>query len=39
MTLVSYKDRRNKDIVFEKHEFGIEKATMRKYGSIKTLPG
>jgi len=71
VTLVSYKDRRNKDIViwvtsgwvkstvemkrrirgyfkrwgveeryrFEKQGFGIEKATVRKYGSIKTLLG
>jgi hypothetical protein len=71
MTLVSYKDRRNKDIVmwmtsgwvkstvelkrrirgyfkrwgveecyrFEKQGLGIEKATVRKYGSIKTLLG
>jgi hypothetical protein len=70
-TLVSYKDRRNKDIVmwvtsgwekstielkrrirgyfkrwgveecyrFEKQGFGIEKATVRRYGSIKTLLG
>lgn len=71
VTLVSYKDRRNKDIVmwltsgwvkstvelkrrirgyfkrwgveecyrFEKQGFGIEKATVRRYGSIKTLLG
>lgn len=71
VTLVSYKDRRNKDIImfltsgwvkstielkrrirgyfkrwgveecyrFEKQGFGIEKATVRKYGSIKTLLG
>jgi hypothetical protein len=71
VTLVSYKDRRNKDIVmwvtsgwvkstvemkrrirgyfkrwgveecyrFEKQGFGIEKATVRNYGSIKTLLG
>jgi hypothetical protein len=71
VTLVSYKDRRNKDIVmwvtsgwvkstvelkrrirgyfkrwgveecyrFEKQGLGIEKATVRKYGSIKTLLG
>jgi hypothetical protein len=71
VTLVSYKDRRNKDIViwvtsgwvkstvemkrrirgyfkrwgveeryrFEKQGFGIEKAAVRKYGSIKTLLG
>lgn len=71
VTLVSYKDRRNKDIVmwvtsgwvkstvelkrrirgyfkrwgveecyrFEKQGFGIEKATVCKYGSIKTLLG
>jgi len=70
-TLVSYKDRRNKDIImfltsgwvkstielkrrirgyfkrwgveecyrFEKQGFGIEKATVRRYGSIKTLLG
>ena len=71
VTLVSYKDRRNKDSViwitsgwmkstielkrrirgyfkrwgveecyrFEKQGFGIEKATVRRYGSIKTLLG
>jgi len=71
VTLVSYKDRRNKDIVmwltsgwvkstvelkrrirgyfkrwgveecyrFEKQGFGIEKATVRRYGGIKTLLG
>jgi hypothetical protein len=71
VTLVSYKDRRNKDIImfltsgwvkstielkrrirgyfkrwgveecyrFEKQGFGIEKATVRRYGSIKTLLG
>ena len=71
VTLISYKDRRNKDIVmwvtsgwvkstieikrrmrgyfkrwgveecyrFEKQGFGIEKATVRRYGSIKTLLG
>jgi hypothetical protein len=71
VTLISYKDRRNKDIImfltsgwvkstielkrrirgyfkrwgveecyrFEKQGFGIEKATVRRYGSIKTLLG
>ena len=71
ITLISYKDRRNKDIImwvtsgwmkstvelkrrmrgyfkrwgveecyrFEKQGFGIEKATVRKYSSIKTLLG
>jgi len=71
VTLVSYKDRRNKDIImfltsgwvkstieikrrmrgyfkrwgveecyrFEKQGFGIEKSTVRKYSSIKTLLG
>lgn len=71
VTLVSYKDRRNNDIImfltsgwvkstiemkrrirgyfkrwgveecyrFEKQGFGIEKATVRRYGSIKTLLG
>jgi len=71
VTLVAYKDRRNRDIVmwvtsgwvkstielkrcirgyfkrwgveecyrFEKQGFGIEKATVRRYGSVKTLLG